>query len=111
MEEALRNMVSGFAFAVTFVNLKSPEVVDGLFLQEIDLEDAAREPLGEGCASACCLFDRAKRDEDETLEAFLAYEPKKSAVRQLWSELISSPARKSVEENRGVSGVQMFKLY
>ncbi len=111
MEEALRNMVSGFAFAVTFVNLRSPEVVDGLFLQEINLGDAPREPLSEGCVLACCLFERAKRDGDETLEAFLAYEPNNTAARQLWSELISIPARKSVEENRGMSGVQMFKLY
>lgn len=87
------NALSGLAWAVTLVNFRHPEVLEG-FLGERRWSGEEKAAIADGIASAALLwFDAAGREE--TFEAFLGHRPSGRAGES-WTRMVAGPCDAAV---------------
>jgi hypothetical protein len=94
-EACRRNAIAGFAWALTLVNLRDPEVLaDALRRHGWEIPDG--EAFGHGAASAVLVWHDVV-GIDSHLSAFLAYRP---ARGPFWSDLVLRPCEEALQEAR-----------
>ncbi len=85
---ARRNVVSGFAWALTLVNVQSPWVIES-FLCGAGTNLPETRAFAQGVSAAIAIWKRCAPN-DEAVAGLLNYQPSGCATR--WRELIANPA-------------------
>lgn len=86
------NALAGFAWAVTLVNLRRPEVVESFLVHHVP---GPRHPGAQGVASALSLWHAASGGS-RALRRFLAHVAS-PAARGLWRDVVVAPFRAEAE--------------
>lgn len=93
------NLRSGLAWAMTMVNLRQPNVLEG-FLQKHGSGFADSDAFVNGITSSMIM--RADTTPDEPhIASFRAYEPTStdSGLRELWDRAVARPVAKALDED------------
>lgn len=95
---ARHNMVAGLAWAMSLVNLRRPQVLEG-FLGRHGFGFADTDPFVNGLTSAMMMRNDTTPDEPHLL-AFVAYEPDPTDARraELWNRVVKEPVTRALEE-------------
>jgi hypothetical protein len=86
-----RNAVAGLAWAVTLVNVRSPEVA-ATSLAGCDEDPGVEEAIANGAASALLVW-RQWAGEDPLLARFLAHQPPDAERARRWRRRVLGPCR------------------
>ncbi len=89
-----RNALAGFAWALTLVNFRHPEVLAGLLRDHGD-EIFDRSAFANGVSSAFLIWYSANGRE-ALLERFLAYRPQRSVAAR-WRRLVREPTEDALD--------------
>jgi hypothetical protein len=82
---AERNAIAGFTWAVTLVNLRSPEVIEGYVSALSGVCDGAAQ--ANGLEAALIVWQHAAPDDD-SVERLLAYSPGARAASLEWNRMV-----------------------
>ena len=96
-EEGRRNAIAGLAWAVTLVNLRHPEILEGFLVRHA--RQAARQAdaaLADGISSAVAVWCDAAGPGEVHLRAFLDHEPGDPAAGEIWQRLVAEPCRRAM---------------
>jgi hypothetical protein len=95
-ELALSNMIGGFGWAVTLVNMRTPEVMESLLRHHGEFL-SVENGFSNGVASSIIMrYDTSP--EDRYIEPFKRYQPQDSAMAELWTSLVGAPCRAALED-------------
>jgi hypothetical protein len=90
-ESARRNAIAGLAWALTLVNVRSPEVVAACVAGS-GVEQDGEAAVANGASSALAVW-RQWAGTDVLLERFLAYQPEGASRGRCWRLRVADPAR------------------
>jgi hypothetical protein len=112
-EAARRNAVAGFAWAVTLVNLRRPEVVESFLGHHLEGEDP-RDPVAQGVVSALLLWHETT-DGSREVRQFLGHVAAPER-RSLWQGVVRGPFGEAARgegssgaPDRGRRAAQLFR--
>jgi len=94
-EAGRRNAVAGLAWALTLVNVRSPEVVEGALAACGEEVDAGQAAVANGAASALQVW-RQWAGADGLLARFLAYRPAGAGRAERWRRRVVDPCREAL---------------
>jgi len=94
-EAGRRGAAAGFAWAVTLVNLRRPEVVESFLVHHGDLADRG-DPVAQGVLSALLLWYETTRGSRE-LRRFVAHVAAPER-RHLWQRVLREPYENAVRD-------------
>ena len=93
-----RNMVAGFAWAATVVNMRHPIVMETI-LKYHGEEFAATDAFSNGVISSMIMrYDTSP--DDPNIDRFINYRPRSSDPKliQLWDRLVKEPCQRAVQD-------------
>ena len=93
--ECRRNAVAGLVWAVTLVNIKSPEIVEAFLRKAAPLR--MPEAFTNGVISALMVWKHMVPDGDHTLTPYLRSVSPSGIHGGRWHDLIAEPARQAFE--------------
>jgi hypothetical protein len=109
-EEGRRNAVAGLAWAVTLVNLRHPEVLEGFLMHPA--RRAAGAALADGISSAVAVWCDAAGPGEVHLRAFLDHRPDDPAAGETWRRLVVEPCRRAMGRQPGLrAGRRLEELF
>jgi hypothetical protein len=98
-EAGRRNAVAGLAWALTLVNIRSPEIVEAA-LGSWDGSPGAGQAIANGASSALLVW-RNWAGWDPRLARFLGYRPARSDRDRQWQQRVLEPCRTVLESFSG----------
>jgi hypothetical protein len=97
-ETGRRNMLAGFAWAATVVNMRHPIVMETI-LKYHGEELSSNDAFSNGVMSSLIMrYDTSP--DDPNIAAFCRYRPSRPGSREAiwWDQLVGEPARRALEE-------------
>lgn len=92
-EEGRRNAIAGLVWAVTLVNLRHPEILEGFLARHARQAAGA---LADGVSSAVAVWCDAAGPGEVHLRAFLDHQPGDPAAGETWRRLVVEPCRRAM---------------
>jgi hypothetical protein len=90
-----RNAIGGLTWALTLVNVRSPEVVEGALAAGGEDLGAAEAAIANGAASALLVW-REWAGADDVLARFLDYQPAAAGRAEPWRRRVVEPCRQAL---------------
>jgi hypothetical protein len=95
-ETARLNMLSGFSWAITLVNMKTPDVME-TFLRHHGATLAKSPTFSNGVSSAILMrFDTTP--DDQAIHPFIQHSPTEADIASAWESLIMRPTTTGLTE-------------
>ncbi len=92
---ALSNLLAGFGWAVTLVNMRTPEVMEALLRHHGEFL-SSQAGFSNGVMSSLIMrYDTSP--EDSSIDPFVSHRPRNAVIAERWRSLVEEPCRTALE--------------